>query len=97
MLTDLCCRPPTCIQWESLQAASLKPIFPNVHEPQHHGHEYPAVICSVVSGSKRQLGEVLSEGEKLYTEGLRLGIIHNVGEEKNYSQGMGGTEDEMDR
>lgn len=89
MLTDLCCRPPTCIQWESLQAASLKPIFPKVHEPQHHGHEYPAVICSVLSGSKRQLGEVLSEGEKLYTEGLRLGIIRGKKLQPGYGWNRG--------
>lgn len=46
-------------------------------------------MYSVVSGSKRQLGEVLSKGEKLYTEGLRLRIIHNVGEEKKLQPGYG--------
>lgn len=71
LLTELGHRLTTHSRREILQAASLDPIFSSVRQPQHHGYECPAVLCSVVSGSKRELGEGgASKGEELYTEGL---------------------------
>lgn len=68
MLTELGHRLTTHSRWEILQAASLDPIFSSVRQPQQHGYEYPAVLCSVVSGSKRELGEggASKGGEALY-------------------------------
>lgn len=69
LLTKLGRRPTTHSRWEILQAASLDPIFSSVRQSQHHGYECPAVLCPVVSGSKRELGEgVILGGNSPFSE-----------------------------